>query len=229
MNSRRLARLMDIICDIKAHPRRSPEDMCRRLQISRRQFYKDRDALLAMGFGFHFSRRRGGFVLDKELTFKVSGLSLADLFALILAVRELTRLSDFSLAMGALAGLRTLVSQLPDDLRPLFNDAVDGVVVADGFGCDPAVLGALEEAIAAGQRVVLVLDGGPPEPRVDVDPVRLILREGNLFLQAQGLEPDGEGLVALSRVRRVITTPFFSPRGWESKPGAPGGKRPGGT
>lgn len=220
MKSRRLARLMDIICDIKAHPRRSPEDMCRRLHISRRQFYKDRDALLDMGFGFHFSRRRGGFVLDKELTFNVSHLSLADLFALILAVRELTRLSDFSLAMGALAGLRTLVSQLPDPVRPLFVDAVDGVVVADGFGCNPRVLGALEEAIAEARRVVLVLEGGPPEQRVDVDPGRLILREGNLFLQAQGLEPEGDGLVALSRVRKVIFTPFFSPRVWGAERGA---------
>jgi predicted DNA-binding transcriptional regulator YafY len=212
MKSRRLARLMDIICDIKAHPRRSPEDMCRRLHISRRQFYKDRDALLDMGFGFHFSRRRGGFVLDKELTFNVSRLSLADLFALILAVRELTRLSDFSLAMGALAGLRTLVRQLPDPVRPLFVDAVDGVVVADGFGCDPQVLSALEAAIAEARRVVLVLEGGTPEQRLDVDPGRLILREGNLFLQARGLEPEGDGLVALSRVRKVIFTPFFSPR-----------------
>ncbi|MEW5914359.1 MAG: hypothetical protein AB1814_17530 [Thermodesulfobacteriota bacterium] len=219
MNSRRLARLMDIICDVKAHPRRTPEDMRRRLAISRRQFYKDRDALLAMGFGFHFSRRRGGFVLDKELTFNVSGLSLADLFALVLAVRELTRLNDFALAMGALAGLRTLVAQLPESVRPLFNDAVDGVVVADGFGCDPSVLGALEQAVNEARRVVLVLEGEGPEQRVDVDPIRLILREGTLFLQAQGLEAEGDGLVALNRVRRVIATPFFSPRGPEGRAG----------
>ena len=126
MNSRRLARLMDIICDIKAHPRRGPDEMCSRLGISRRQFYKDRDALLAMGFSFHYSRRQEGFVLDKELTYNVRGLSLAELFALVLAVRELTRLSDFSLAMGALAGLRTLVGQLPEELQPMFTDAVDG-------------------------------------------------------------------------------------------------------
>ncbi len=213
MKSRRLARLMDIICDIKAHPRRSPEDMCRRLHISRRQFYKDRDALLDMGFGFHFSRRRGGFVLDKELTFNVSRLSLADLFALILAVRELTRLSDFSLAMGALAGLRTLVSQLPEPVRPLFVDAVDGVVVADGFGCDPQVLGALEEAIARRYQVVLILDQGLGEQRLAVAPKRLYLREGALFLEATGDVLEEEGLVALSRVRKVISTPIFSDEG----------------
>ncbi len=209
MKSRRLARLMDIICDIKAHPRRSPDDMCRRLQISRRQFYKDRDALLDMGFGFHFSRRRGGFVLDKELTFSVSGLSLADLFALILAVRELTRLSDFSLAMGALAGLRTLVGQLPESVKPVFEDAVDGVVVADGFGCDPGVLYTLEESIAKRHQVVLFMDIGTGNQQLSVAPKRLFLREGTLFLEAKGDALGEDGLVALSRIDKVISMPMF--------------------
>ncbi|MCB2228477.1 MAG: hypothetical protein KQH53_17485 [Desulfarculaceae bacterium] len=221
MNSRRLARLMDIICDIKAHPRRSPDEMCARLQISRRQFYKDRDTLLAMGFGFHYSRGRGGFVLDKETTFNVQGMSLAELFALILAVRELTRLSDFSLAMGAVAGLRTLVRQLPDGVRDWFDEAVDGVVVADGFGCDSEVLTALEEAIRGEWQVVLVLEQGHGEKRLTVAPRQLYLREGTLFLEASGDELGESGLVSLSRVRRVISTPIFTARRREEGPGAP--------
>lgn len=212
MNSRRLARLMGMICDIKAHPRRSPEQMCRQYRISRRQLYKDRDRLAAMGFTFHHSRKNGGFVLDKELTFSVGGMSLSDLFALILAVRQLTRLSDFALAMGALAGLESLVANLPEQLRPLFQDALEQLVVADGFGCAPEVLHQLLPAIEQGRRVVLVMDSTPEAAQqLSVDPQRLLLREGALFLEAQGLEHAGSGLVALSRVRRVIPTPFFSP------------------
>ena len=219
MNSSRLARLMEIICDIKAHPRRSPDEMCARLRISRRQFYKDRDTLLAMGFGFHYSRGRGGFILDKELTFNVQGMSLAELFALILAVRELTRLSDYSLAMGAVAGLRTLVRQLPPAVRPWFDEAVDGVVVADGFGCDPTVLAALEEAIQGEWQVVLVLEGGQGEKRLSVSPRELYLREGSLFLEASGDELGDSGLVALSRVSRVISAPLFTARQKQSTVG----------
>ena len=219
MNSRRLARLMDIICDIKAHPRRSPDEMCARLQISRRQFYKDRDTLSAMGFGFHYSRGRGGFVLDKELTFSVQGMSLAELFALILAVRELTRLSDYSLAMGAIAGLRTLVRQLPSSVRSWFDEAVDGVVVADGFGCDPQVLVGLEEAIKGEWQVVLVLEQGQGEKRLSVYPQEIYLREGALFLEASGDELGEGGLVALSRVRRVISAPLFTARRRQERAG----------
>lgn len=220
MNSRRLARLMGMICDIKAHPRRSPEEMCRHYKISRRQLYKDRDSLAAMGFTFHHSRKNGGFVLDKELTFSVGGMSLSGLFALVLAVRQLTRLSDFALAMGALAGLRSLVAALPEPVRPLFQDALEQLVVADGFGCAPEVLHQLLPAIEQGRRVVLVMESTPEvEQQVSVDPQRLLLREGALFLEATGLEGSGPGLVALARVRRVIPTPFFSP----PLPGAAGG------
>ncbi len=212
MNSRRLARLMGMICDIKAHPRRSPEEMCRHYKISRRQLYKDRDSLAAMGFTFHHSRKNGGFVLDKELTFSVGGMSLSGLFALVLAVRQLTRLSDFALAMGALAGLRSLVAALPEPVRPLFQDALEQLVVADGFGCAPEVLHQLLPAIEQGRRVVLVMESTPEvEQQVSVDPQRLLLREGALFLEATGLEGSGPGLVACARVRRVIPTPFFSP------------------
>lgn len=211
MNSRRLARLMGIICDIKANPRRTPEEMCHRYHISRRQFYKDRDALAEMGFTFHHSRRVEGFILDKELTFNVSGMSLADLFALILAVRQVTRLSDFALAMGALAGLRNMVEQLPETVQPLFLEALEQVVVADGFGCPPEILHTLLPALAERRRVILILDGVSEERRITVDPKRLFLREGALFLEAEGLESAGAGLVALSRVRKVIPTPFFSP------------------
>lgn len=220
MNSRRLARLMGIICEIKAHPRRDPDEMCRRLSISRRQFYKDRETLAGMGFAFHFSRRLPGFVLDKELTFNVSGMSLADLFALVLAVRELTQLSDFALAMGALSGLKNLVGGLPESIKDTFSEAMDKVVVADGFNCRPEVLYDLQPAIAEHRRVVLEMTnpakGGAEESegqgqRLGVDPKRLFLREGILYLEAAGMESGGTNLVALSRVRRVIATPFYSP------------------
>jgi len=210
MNSRRLARLMGIICEIKAHPRRDPEGMCQRLGISRRQFYKDRDALAEMGFAFHFSRRREGFVLDKELTFGVSGLSLAEVFSLVLAVRQLTQLSDFALAMGALAALRSVVGGLPEGLRETFAEALDQLVVADGFGCRPQVLHELEEAIAQGRRVVVRMTRGGGQEELTLDPKRMLLREGVLYLEAKGLEGGGSGLVALSRVERVIPTPFYA-------------------
>lgn len=212
MNSRRLARLMSMICDIKAHPRRGPEEMCRRFGVSRRQLYKDRDTLAEMGFSFHHSRRTGGFLLDKELTFNVRGLGLADLFALLEAGGCLARQADFPLAMGALNGLATLVGQLPEGLKPLFQEALERLVISEGLGCQPQVLETLLKAIGEGRRVVLVMDSAPgAELELSADPRRVLKRQGGLYLEAHGLEPEGTGLVALARIRRVIPTPFFSP------------------
>lgn len=207
MNSRRLARLMEIICDIKAHPRRTPEDMCSRLEVSRRQFYKDRDDLLAMGFNFHFSRRDGGFVLDKETTFSAQGLSLAELFSLVAGARSLARGNSFAVALGALEGLRKVVAQLPDQVQGLFSDVVDELVVEEGFNCRPKVLTALTEAVAQGRRVVLVKNADGSEERATVDPEDLVLTAEGLKLKVTG---DG-GLADLGEVSRVILTAFFSP------------------
>jgi predicted DNA-binding transcriptional regulator YafY len=209
MNSRRLARLMSIICEIKAHPGRNPDEMCSRFQISRRQFYKDREELKRMGFRFHFSRGKSGFTLDKELYFQAGSMSLADLFALILAVKELTRLNDFGLAMSALAGLRHLVRQLPEPWREQFSEALEELVIVDGFGCPPQVLADLDAAVNDRRRVVLVLDSGPAPQKLTVNPKRLILREGSLFLEVEGLESGASSLVAMHRISKVISMPLF--------------------
>lgn len=209
MNSRRLARLMSIICEIKAHPSRTPDEMCAHFNISRRQFYKDREELEGMGFRFHFARGKPGFILDKETYFQVGSMGLADLFAMILAVKELTRLNDFGLAMGALAGLRHLVRQLPDPWREEFAETLEELVVADGFGCRPEVLSELEAAVNDRRRVVLVLDTGHIPDKITVNPKRLILRDGVLFLEAEGLDPGITGLVAMHRVSKVISMPLF--------------------
>ena len=185
--------------------------MCDRLGVSRRQFYKDRDALEELGFGFHYSRKNNGFILDRELTFNVSGQSLADLFALILAVRQLTQLDDFALAMGALDGLRNIVGNLPGELSEEFQNVLDQVVVADGFGCSPRVLSELRQALRQGFRTVLVLNGaGNLDERLDVMPNRMFLKDSALFLEVRGIEGEAMSAVALSRVKKVITTPLFT-------------------
>ena len=155
MNSRRLARLMEIISDIKAHPRLDPDDMVKRLDISRRQFYKDRDSLSELGFNFHYSRKRSGFVLDKELVFPAGSMSLSGLFSLMLAVSRLNGPHDFPLALAALQGLKNSMAQLPDELASLFQDALNQIVFEEGFKCPPQVLQEILEALAQKQIVLL--------------------------------------------------------------------------
>ncbi len=211
MNSRRLARLMGIICEIKSHPRHTPEEMCRRFNISRRQFYKDREDLARLGFSFHYDRGRGGFVLSAEKVRLVGGMSMADFFALILAVKGLAAGSDFGLAYAGLRGLRNLAPQLPGERAAEFSQALEMLVIQDGFGCRPDIFQSLMDAVSQGQRSVLLIDGAGEDQSLTVDPRRLVLHKGALYLEADGLQPSGPGLVAASRIRKVIPMPLYSP------------------
>lgn len=210
MNSRRLARLMGIICEIKSHPRHTPEEMCRRFNISRRQFYKDREDLAHLGFSFHYDRGREGFVLSAEKSRLKGGMSMADFFAMILAVKGLAEGSDFGLAYAGLQALRNLLPQLPGDRAAEFGQALEQLVIEDGFGCRPEIFKSLMDAVDQGQRSVLVIDGASEDQSLTVDPRRLVLHNGALYLEADGLEPDATGLVAASRVHKVIPMPLYS-------------------
>lgn len=210
MNSRRLARLMGIIREIKSHPRRTPEEMCRRFNISRRQFYKDREDLARRGFSFNFDRAKGGFVLSAEKERLANGMSMADLFALFMAVQESTKQSDFGLAHGGLLGLENLVDQLPPRRVDEFRLALEQLVVADGFGCEPRMYRELLGVVADGGRVVLFIDGAAEDQSLTVDPLGLLLKDGMLYLEADGLGQDSSGLVAAGRIRKVIPLPLYS-------------------
>ena len=204
MNSRRLARLMEIICDIKAHPRLDPDDMVKRLDISRRQFYKDRDSLSELGFSFHYSRKSSGFELDKELVFPAGSISLSGLFSLMLAVSRLKGPHDFPLALAALEGLKNSMAQLPDELAALFQDALHQIVFEEGFKCQPQVLYELLEALAQNQIVLLQIKGEGADRQIQVEPRRLVFNNQALHVEGIGGPEREHRLFALANVRRVL-------------------------
>ncbi len=204
MNSRRLARLMEIICDIKANPRLDPEEMVKRLKISRRQFYKDRDSLNELGFSFHYSRSRSGFVMDKELVFSGGSMSLSGLFSMIMAVSRLNGPHDLPLALAALDGLKNTLGQLPGELAALFAEALNQIVFKDGFKCRPEVLYELLEAVANKQLVMLVERAGDKDRQIQLEPVRLLFHENTLHVDGIGGPGRERGLFKLAKVRRVL-------------------------
>jgi predicted DNA-binding transcriptional regulator YafY len=204
MNSRRLARLMEIICIIKAHPRRDPDEMCTRLNISRRQFYKDRDTLINLGFNFHYSRKLGGFVLDKELVFNAGPMSIADFFALIESVTRLNGPDDFPLALAALNGLKNIAALLPEGMKPLFENAIRLFIFEEQFKCDPEVLDALLKAVAQKQRIIVVQQENDSSRQTEMTPLKLHFNNDQLQVMG-GTSPEGEtSSLRLDTVKRVI-------------------------
>ncbi len=207
MTSRRLARLMRLVCEIKAGPGAGPDGLARRLGVSRRQLYKDREALEGLGFAYGHSRREHGPVLVREARCPAAGLGLAQLFALMEGARALAGRDELPLALAALDGLGELLGSVPEPARETFARAVDELVAGEGMGCRAGVLRTLRQAVAARWRVGLLMAGPEPAERIGLDPRRLVLRGGRLFLEAEGL-----GLVELAGVREAAITVFRSPR-----------------
>ena len=69
----------------------------------------------------------------------VLNLSISEVLALIMAVRQLSSSGDYTLTYDAIAALRKVVSNMPGEVRAL-QTSLDDVVLQEGFGCDATIL-----------------------------------------------------------------------------------------
>ena len=164
--SRRLQRLLWLVNEIKINPCQTPEVLWASLGVSRAMFYKDRQALAAIGFTFRYDRRQHGYVIMQDRFLPVLNLSISEVLALIMAVRQLSSSGDYTLTYDAIAALRKVVSNMPGEVRAL-QTSLDDVVLQEGFGCDATILQDLWRACQERQRVRIVYDrgAGPPGDR----------------------------------------------------------------
>ena len=211
MQANRLMRLMRLMIELARREFRSAEDIYQPLGVSRSQFYRDKEALEKMGFAFTFQRQQGVFAVDHDPGVKLEGLTLSEVLALILAVERLPETGDFTLAYSALTALRKISVDHPGPVADFIEKAVEDVVAQEAYGVDFELLQTLAETVNEKRRVHLIYrPDGSRERRLNVDPVDLVFRGGQLFLE---VEP-GRGNQRYYRVafvRELIPTPFLSP------------------
>ncbi len=226
MQLTRLIRLMSIISDIKLNPKSNPDSLCARFAISHRQFYKDRDTLMELGFRFHFSRRRARLILDEEPggAFKLEGF-----VALMLAVQRAAQEDDLNLVLSGMNALKGLLPLLPPPNIKAMTAALNQAVLHNTLKCPQQVLDEAFACIQDGRRVVVLLKKLEPQLMLDLE--ELILREGVLYLVSPTMPVDHPlatllafqddhtklfsrlrlGL-AVEHIRKIVPTPFFSQR-----------------
>ena len=227
MQPERFIRLMSIISDVKYNPHSNPDELCARFNISHRQFYKDRDSLMQMGYEFRFSRRRQRLLLEKE----PEGNITPDGFtALLLSTQSaLSNNNNLSLFLNRLASLRFLLQLLPASLQKVLGNAINQLLFHDGIKCGPIMLDALITCITEGRRMIALLKN--MEAQIMLDPQKLILQNGVLYVISDTLPmshpfttllPTCENYesmcsslslgLAVEHIRKVLPTPFFAPR-----------------
>ena len=196
---------MHIITDIKNNPRSNPDDLCARFGISRRQFYKDRDDLLELGFDFHFSRRLGKLVLDKQFNILQNKLGLEEIFTLIEGINALALQDNLYSVLGGLTALRNLLPLLPIKYELFFREITENMIMKQTLGCSTEMLDKLQPTIQSGYRLALEMHN--QGNAILADPQELTLNNGQLELICSNL-PDR---IIVRQIANFQQTPFYSP------------------
>ena len=201
MQTHRIKRLMHLVCEVKHGPKIGPGRLAKCLGVSRRQYFKDRDKLLELGFGLDYSRKGSGVELTGQARCAATGLAYSQAWALMEGAAALARMRDTALALEALDAATALIDSMEAKAREPLSAALNELVCREAFGARPEVLAVVREALAGGTRLVLTM-AGPDAMRVNLMPKRLVLKDG-LCLEAEGM-----GLIELASVSAAELTPF---------------------
>jgi len=201
--SRRLQRLLLLVNDMKTNPCQTPDTLWVSLGVSRAMFYEDRQTLAGLGFTFHYDRQQRSYVITHDRFLPVLNLSISEVLALIMAVRQLSSSGDYTLTYDAIAALRKVVSNMPGEVRAFLQTSLDDVVLQEGFGCDASILQDLWRACQERQRVRIVHDRGTGVREWVIDPYQIFFRRRALYLDACVVHERRVNMFRVNRIQRV--------------------------
>lgn len=205
--SKRVQRLLALINAIKTNAKQTPATLSAALGVSRAMFYKDCQVLTMLGFAFHYERRQQQFVITQDQFFPALNLSISEVLALIMAVRQLSSTGDYILTYDAIAALRKVLSNMPAEVRTFFQTSLDDVVLQEGFGCDATMLSDLWRACQEHRRLHIVHDRGSGPQEWVIDPYQIVFKRRALYLDACVV---AERQVKMFRINRITQVRFVN-------------------
>ena len=207
-NSRTL-RLIRIIQELRSNPLQSMESILKTLEISRSQFYNDREALANIGFKFSYQTGRGFELLEDRMT-PILDFTLSDRVTLLFALEHLNSCGYGLVAAKAIEVGRKLVGGLESPFREQLLELFDTEVTENTYGVSPTVYSALIKDVAEGRRIhILYMRSGEWTERWrEIDPRRIYMRQRALYLYAHTVDEDPFAWKSfrLSRIHEVRPT-----------------------
>jgi predicted DNA-binding transcriptional regulator YafY len=205
----RTARLIKTVQEIRNELRQSLSNLLGYLGISRSQFYKDKEALAAIGFKFSYHRARGFEISEDKLT-PVTGFSLSDRLILMFALEHLSSMGEAHLAARAVEVGRKLAGGLEEPFKSHLLGYFDHMITRQNFGVNPNILAALQEAVNQGRRIKIYYQRSEDWSVSwrEIDPRRIYLRVRNLYLYARTADetPGQWKVFRLSRIKDLQPT-----------------------
>lgn len=201
--TQRLQRLLTLVNEIKTNPRQTPQKLCASLGISQATFFADRQTLVAMGFVFRYERKQRQYIIQREPFLPVLNLSTGELFALILAVRQLSATGEYLLTYEAIAALKKIVANAPTEIRAFLLASIDTDMLQGGFGCQAEIVDDLWRACQERRRLRIVHESGQGEQTWIIDPYQLLFKRRALYLDAYVVEEKHLRMFRVNRIRQV--------------------------
>ena len=155
MDTNKSGRLLLHATKVKTDPYQSPQALWNALGVGRAQYYRDKEALKKIGFIYGYSRQQRRFVIHEEPYLPVYDLSMTEMLALTMAVRQLSAAGDFVLTYDALEAIKKLIANAQGEQRELLNSCLNETVLREGFGCQRDILEELTRAVQACRQVTI--------------------------------------------------------------------------
>ena len=208
MTSRKVPRLLHIAAEVKTNPWQSVPALCRALNISKAQFYRDKQALAAFEFVFDYDRVQNRFVVHNDPFLPVYNLTLTETFALTMAVRQLSAAGDYILTYDALNAINKIVANAPGAQRELLVENLHEFVLRRGFGCQPHILEDLHKAFLDQRRVIVHYTPAAADAPKEytLDPYQIYFKRRALYLDAYNPETRLYQVFRINRIHAVRPT-----------------------
>jgi predicted DNA-binding transcriptional regulator YafY len=201
----RIHRLLWLIREIRHDPKQDLKSLLSRADISRSQFYKDKNVLATFGFSFEYKTGQGFQILEDRLISSID-LSLSDRILIMFSLRHLYASGEGHLAARALEAGRKLVYGLDEPFRSQILQEFDNVVIRQGYGCDPRILEGVEEAVRNRKRIKILYESRRSQQTSwrEVDPLRIYFLQKALYLYARCPNDDPKyRTLRISRVKEI--------------------------
>ncbi|HKR59756.1 MAG TPA: WYL domain-containing protein [Pyrinomonadaceae bacterium] len=209
---KRSQRLISLMLEITNNPRQQPEQLWRTLGVGKSQFFEDKQALAELGFSFDYDRKERRYKITSDLGFPVFGLTMSEVFSLVMAVRQLSAAGDHALTFDAVNAIRKIISQDTTGMRSLLSEALDHQVLRRTFHVEAEIISNLRQAQQACQRLEIRYDdfSQGSERTLEIDPYMLYFKGRALYLDAFVLEERRVLMLRVSRIKQVLrrTGPF---------------------
>ena len=210
MDTNKLSRLLLHATKVKTDPYQSPQSLWNALGVRKAQYYRDKKALEKIGFLYTYSRQQRRFVIHEEPYLPVYDLSMTEMLALTMAVRQLSAAGDFVLTYDALEAVKKLIANAQGEQRELLNTCLNETVLREGFGCQRDILEALTRAVHENRQVTITYTRPSSEaPKTyTLNPYHIYFKRRALYLDAYRPKAGKDLVFRVNRITEVQPLPI---------------------